>query len=62
MWLSKEAQEGVKMQYSFTEILREGEGPNLEQKNKEGESNEVFIFPVVWMIKKKKKWEDWNGC
>lgn len=51
--MSKEAQEGVKMQYSFTEILREGEGPNLEQKNKEGESNEVFIFPVVWMIKKK---------
>lgn len=30
--MSKEAQEGVKMQYSFTEILREGEGPNLEQK------------------------------
>lgn len=51
--MSKEAQEGVKMQYSFTEILRE-EGPNLEQKNKEGESNDVFVFPVVWMIKKKR--------
>lgn len=32
--MSKETQEGVKMQHPFSEILTEGEGPNLEQKKK----------------------------
>lgn len=30
--MSKKAQEEVKMQYFLTEILKEGEGLNLEQK------------------------------
>lgn len=42
--MSKETQEGVKKQHPFSEILREGEGPNLEKKEKKkkakkGESN-----------------------
>lgn len=39
--MSKKTQEGVKMQHPFSEILTEGEGPNLEQKKKakKGESN-----------------------
>lgn len=56
--MSKKAQQDMKMQYYFTEVLREGPNPEQKKKKKVGERNEMFIFPVVWMIKK--KWEDWN--
>lgn len=46
--MSKETQEGVKKQHPFSEILREGEGPNLEKKEKkksqEGRKQLTFIF------------------
>lgn len=43
--MSKETQEGVKMQHPFSEILTEGEGPNLEQKkSQEGRKQLMFIF------------------
>lgn len=47
--MSKETQEGIKMQHPFSEILREGESPNLEKKTKQNKKQEgrkqlVFIF------------------